>query len=396
MRFFVKKIFIILTSFCLIFALASCRNSEQNNNGGNTGGSHDSPAIEELKFEKTSDGRYYTVAGIGSFTEENIHIPRLYNGIAVKSVSADAFKGNTHIKTLTVDEGVEKIGANAFSGCTSLESVKIAKTLEKINSYAFEGCTSLKTLIFGNGVTDIGKNAFLGCTAIENFYYEGAPGDFTKITGTTWCELTYKTKYTYFSSYPSAAGYFWHWSEDGEPVVWEDYVGNSGLKFELSSDGTYYAVSGNSNLSDKTVRIPKAHKGLPVCEIGAMAFFGSYMEEIIIPDTVTKIAGAAFRLCSSLKTVTLPESIEYIGESAFSECTSLEKIILPKKLKTIGKNAFVPSLEIYYSADADAWSKIGTEDGYTVSSSVYFYSQTEPENEGFFWCFDENGEIKLW
>jgi len=387
-----KKTLLVLLLFAFIFVLSSCscalfdKDDEKENEEHPPEISDPLPDVEELQFERTPDKRYYVVTGIGTYTGEDIVIPKLYNGRAVKSVAADAFRGNTSIKTLTVEEGVEKIGSGAFSGCTSLQSVRIAPTLEKMDSSAFENCTSLKTLIFGSGVTDIGKNAFLGCTSIKDFYYEGALSNYGKITGTTWCELSYETMYIYSASYPSAAGHFWYWSESSEPLVWVDYIGNTGLRFEISADGTYYKVTGNSNTSDKSILIPKAHKGLPVGEIDAMAFVSAYMEEITIPETVTKISGAAFRWCSKLKTVNMPNSIEIIGESAFSGCTSLEEIKLSEGLTEIGSSAFVgctalKSVEIPYSV-----KNIGSEAFYgcTALASVSFGERVEAIGERAF------------
>ena len=386
-----KKIFFILLFLTLIFALCSCScalfDTEGEDNSEQIPGADEPiPDVEELSFEKTADKRYYVVTGIGSYTGEDIVIPKLYNGRAVKSIAADAFKGNTNIKTLTVEEGVEKIGSGAFSGCTSLESVRIAPTLEKMDSSVFEGCASLKNLIFGKGVTDIGKNAFFGCSAIESFYYEGTLADYGRITGITWCELDYKNMYIYSASYPSAAGYFWHWSEELEPLVWVDYIGNTGLRFEISEDGTYYKVTGNSNPSDKSVLIPKAHAGLPVGEIDAMAFVNAYMEEIIIPETVTKISGAAFRWCSKLKSVKHSDSIEIIGESAFSGCTSLEAIKLPEALTEIGSSAFVGCTALKSIEIPNGVKTVGSEAFYgcTALASVRFGTGVEAIGERAF------------
>jgi hypothetical protein len=304
-----RKILILTLMLSLFLCLASCKDNGKNSDGGVSGGDNNTQniyvdSVYGLKYELTTDGRYYTVIG-ASAAHTDLYIPDSYNGKAVKSIAIGAFSGNTAIKTLTVAEGVEKIGSRAFFGCTNLESVKLPKTLEKIDSSAFEGCSDIITLVFGKGVTDIGKNAFLGCDGIANLYYEGTPSDYSKITGTTWCELKYETRYTYSKSYPTASGYYWCWSEAGEPLIWEDYIGTSGLRFELSADGTYYKLTGMPNSESKSIVIPKAHNGLTVKEIDAMAFIGAEMREITIPETITKISGSAFKLCRFLESITL-------------------------------------------------------------------------------------------
>ncbi|MBR4966089.1 MAG: leucine-rich repeat protein, partial [Lachnospiraceae bacterium] len=65
-----------------------------------------------------------------------------------------------------------------------------------------------------------------------------------------------------------------------------------------------------------------------------------YVEEVIIPDSVTTIDDAAFWYCSNLKKVSMPDSVTLIGADAFLGCRSLETIHLSKSLQKIEMNAF--------------------------------------------------------
>lgn len=430
MRIFMKKILLTILSLTLAFSLASCKKTKDGAEGGNDNNEPltQTPAPvtyfteQGLELAKTPDERYYTVVGIGRYTATDLVIPNDYNGVAIKEISDSAFLGQAQIKTLTVSSGIEKIGSKAFCGCTSLESVTISKNLEKIGSSAFENCIAVKTLVFGSGTKEIGKNAFLNCASIENLFYEGALKNFRDTTGITWCALKAQNQYYYTQSYPSGAGFFWYWSENGEPLVWEDYIGNEGLKFALSDDGLYYKVTSNSDMSDKKVVIPKAHKGLPVKEIDAMAFVNSSVQEIVIPETVTKISAAAFRWCSNLKSLTLPDSVEYVGESAFAGCRDLETVTLSKSLTEIGKDAFANCLKleqillpanikkigdgafsdckssfvIYYESDAESFAKISVTSEVISNDKLYFYSENTPEEEGNFWYYGSENEITVW
>ena len=53
----------------------------------------------------------------------------------------------------------------------------------------------------------------------------------------------------------------------------------------------------------------------------------SSLQEIIIPDGVTKIEMHTFSGCSALKKITIPKGVISIEEDAFENCVSLEKII---------------------------------------------------------------------
>ena len=71
------------------------------------------PWSEGLSYEELSDGTY-TVAGIGSFTGENLVIPREYNKKDVTQIKANAFYQNKTISLLVLPETLKEIKLNAF------------------------------------------------------------------------------------------------------------------------------------------------------------------------------------------------------------------------------------------------------------------------------------------
>ena len=62
-------------------------------------------------------------------------------------------------------------------------------------------------------------------------------------------------------------------------------------------------------------------------------------EKVVVPDGVTKIAGAAFSDCGNLKIIELPSGLEEIGEVAFRN-NGFEHITIPNSVKTIKHHAF--------------------------------------------------------
>ena len=74
-------------------------------------------------------------------------------------------------------------------------------------------------------------------------------------------------------------------------------------------------------LPSKSFSIPKG-----VESIGKDAFAGSYLENIILPDSILSIEDAAFGFCNYITDITLPDSITYIGASPFWNCENLASI----------------------------------------------------------------------
>ena len=74
-----------------------------------------------------------------------------------------------------------------------------------------------------------------------------------------------------------------------------------------------------------------AHPVIPetVKVIGASAFKGTDIAEIVIPDQVNSIQYSAFAECRSLQKVTLPSKLTTISKRVFQNDTSLTNIVIP-------------------------------------------------------------------
>ena len=75
-----------------------------------------------------------------------------------------------------------------------------------------------------------------------------------------------------------------------------------------------------------------------VTSIGGSAFWGSAIQSLVIPASVTEIGKYACRDCAALKSVTVNGTV--IGEYMFVSCTKLSTVNISSKLKKIGSNVF--------------------------------------------------------
>jgi len=124
-------------------------------------------------------------------------------------------------------------------------------------------------------------------------------------------------------------------------VVLKNKKFSKGLEYTLSSDGTYYIVSGIGTCTDTDVVIPDVYNDLPVKSIGDRAF--DYCDDITsvkIPSSTTYIGGGAFWFCSNLEFITLSEGLTYIGVQAFWGCISIDYVTIPASVTNIDLYAF--------------------------------------------------------
>lgn len=143
---------------------------------------------------------------------------------------------------------------------------------------------------------------------------------------------------------------------DANCTVCGERVESEGLLYELSSDGTYYSVSGIGTCTDTYVVIPSTYNNLPVLSIGDSAF--NRCENLVgvdIPMGITRISRYAFGNCTSLTNLIIPDSVTTIDPLVFAGCTNLTKIIIPSAITTVGWHAFDGCSSLTFNEDDDAY-----------------------------------------
>ncbi len=84
-------------------------------------------------------------------------------------------------------------------------------------------------------------------------------------------------------------------------------------------EGGQYCVTGMGTCADSVVIIPSVNDGKQVTKIGAYAFVGCEISEVIISFGVTSIGEGAFMGCYNLTKLTIPVSVTSIDDYAFYE-----------------------------------------------------------------------------
>jgi hypothetical protein len=135
---------------------------------------------------------------------------------------------------------------------------------------------------------------------------------------------------------------------------------------------TYFTNYGSITITGYTgtnadVVIPSAINGLPVTEIGEVAFSYGSLSSVTIPNSVTSIGGQAFFGCSALTYVMIPNSVANIANGAFGYCANLAAILVD------GNNSNYGSLDgVLFNQDQTTllqWPQ-GKAASYTIPSSV--------------------------
>ena len=267
---------------------------------------------------------------------KNTIIPNSVTGIGQK-----AFNGCEGLTDVTIPNNVTSIGEWAFSGC-KLASVTFLNGITSIESYAFAYCTDLTSIKFPNSVTTIGRKAFTGCTSLTSITI---PNSVTSIERSALVGCS-----------------------NLESIVVES--GNTKYDSRNNCNAIIETATNTLVAGCKNTIIPNS-----VIKIGGNAFRGcNDLNKIIIPNSVTTIGGGAFSYCTGLasmvvesgntkydsrnncnaiietatntlvagcKNTIIPNSVTEIGDWAFGACEDLTSIIIPNSITKISNNAFV-------------------------------------------------------
>ena len=378
----------------------SSSSSENENSGyGGQDSSNDDSSSEtpnppapsdSYRLEYMDNGEGYTVTGKGTFTGGALKIPQTYNGKAVTMIGESAFADCTTLHSLTLPQGLTSIGYNAFSGCFNLMSVKVGENLVEqcyVDSSAFSGCYKLAEvyepmgalhpddeMMFG-GITKYAINTystFMGSSGLSTdangfVIYTPQPDPMmpeAPVSGETVLVNYVGTKKNItLPNVYRVGGYAFYGDNCVEEVTVPEGVkmlsdsafsGNVLKKVIVPASVTSLAGAFKGYVSD--VEIADANTRYTTIDGNVYSKNGEELyqylpgkteKEFTVPSNVKKIALGAFWGAKNLVSVTINENVKEIGSLAFKMCKSLEKVTIKGENTKLGNSVceYVDSLK---------------------------------------------------
>lgn len=354
--------------------------------------------LEEVDLTGAETVKAFTFVNCASIKE--LYIPG-----TVKVINNAAFQG-TSIEELVIHEGTTAIGGLAFSECQSLKTVYIADGVETIGSSAFAKCSNLESVDLPKSITTYSHEEFLLCTNLKKVNYRGTIDEWASIT--FWSDTSnpvYYSRCLYLNDVlledavikevPTIKARTFINCDSIKTLVVGGNTKTINGAFEGCNGLTYVEIQESvTNISTNAFLYCTALVEVNISEeggalaLGGQAFFGcSALEEIVLPNRVSRINNATFKNCTSLKIVYLSADLTKIAYDAFYNCPSLEMVYYESSAETYAKinveygNEALKSAETHYNVSSidDHYTIVTvpatcTEDGSITKSCPCGYS----------------------
>ncbi len=303
-----------------------------------------------VNYLGTSSNQYYALVSLSDSAKDTL------KSVEAKSntylIAGGAFANNSVLESVTFSSSIKYVSSDAFSYCSALKIVDFKKAT-KIFTAAISHCPALEAIVLPDTLKLIDENVIVDCPALKVIYYNIASAEdwealksaLTPLVEGKQDSVNYNSaiRYYYSASAPMELGNHWRYVS-GKPTVWTiqgELSESEGLAMTLSSDRTYYTVTGMGYFSGTDLVIPTEYEGKPVKAIAGGAFLGERIKSLVIPYTVEFIGANAFTDCAQLASASLGNSVSYIGVGAFKNCTKLVSVDIPDGVTFIEAESFL-------------------------------------------------------
>ena len=326
-------------------------------------------------------------------------------GDSVTTIAPYAFENHSLLIDVTLGKGVTTIGENAFLGCYRLVEICNLSNLE-ISSYSSDHgnigyyALNIYTASSGEKKTFINNNLFAFYVDGETRYLLGdlyGDGDFDVILPTSCNGQSYMI---YWSAFYDCDYLMSIRICDGVTSIDEYAFYGCEALFSIEIGSCVKSIGRNA--FDGTTSLRSVNYTGTIGEwcnisfedytanpLGTWCdFYINYdrVDNIVIPEGVTKINDYAFYCCNYLKSVVIPDSVTSIGDWAFYYCTSLTSVVIGNSVTSIGNEAFAYCYSLtsvtfknpngwYYSRSLDE-TAISSEDLLNESTAVEYLKNT--------------------
>ncbi|MBO7527533.1 MAG: leucine-rich repeat protein [Clostridia bacterium] len=350
------------------------------------------------------------------------------NWATLKSSLNQAIKTNSIVaRTLNSSPYHESYFENIFG------DLVIDNTITKIDSYAFYACHNLTTIVVPSSVTSIGNSTFLGCVMYSKIIL---PNSIKTIDRSAFSAETSLN----FNIYENGK----YIEADGNPYFYLVGIINNAESCIIHKDCRIIADYAFSFGYFTEIEIPSNIKRIP-----DFCFYCSHLRDVIIDEGVEVLGNAIFKDCTYIENISFPNSLREVGEycvvfdsftsvnnthegtsyyfgnsnnpyliwfaceySATFQKTAVVKdgckfleagnsmyfsgyssIIIPETVISIGYEAIASSVSaVYYGGTQTQWSDIRINERNKLNgATIYFYSESQPIEEGNFWHYDIDG-----
>lgn len=341
-------------------------------------------------------------------------------------ISNNAFSSCSSLTSITIPDGVTSIEINALGSCTSLSFITIPSSITYIADHAFWNCISLMDVYCYAEETPITHRDAFGSnigtmtlhvpkTSVES-YKKASP----------WSEFgTIVPLEDEIEDDTYIDGIYYYFMENEAEVTNGDiaYSGAVVIPAFVTYQGKIYSVTciGNNAFADcsnmTSIKIPSTLKRIKagafknctslskiivtdiaswcgiIYEGNTGSDFPMYyakrlysdenteIEEVIIPEDVTRIEAMAFRDAKYITSITIPKSVTYIGQESFRGMHRLTSIVFPQD---------ITSIEPYACQDCEALASVIISEGVTSIGNNTFAKCYELKD---FYCYAGNVPI---
>lgn len=266
-----------------------------------------------------------TVTSIGSYAFDNC---RAFTSVSLPSgvttIGEYAFRNCNLVTSFTIPAGVTSIGQMALSYLRSITSIEIPSSVKTVGQWVFNGCSNLATVTFAadSRLTALSKYMFQDCTSLETITI---PSSVTAIGYSPFKGCTSLESIVIPRTVASMDTY-----------TFDGCTSLNSVTFEEPSQITIIPNSAFQNCSAlATITFPSS-----VTEIAPYAFNGcSSLDDIVIPSHVKTVNHRSFLNCSSLSDLTISNGVETISDLAF-QGTDLTSVTVPNSVSTLGNDLF--------------------------------------------------------